>query len=143
LEEALKAAVDRGRNEREERDTGFREMKELMRERDKERGLHRGQLESMASQVDSLSGLVRKVEEERDEAMCKLQHQALASNQKLQEELQKAKSAASSIAASAVSVEQVMANLRMITLNLDRDFDAWKAPLLKSPLYTIANKLGH
>ena len=44
-----------------------------MRERDKERGLHRGQLESMASQVDCLSGLVRKVEEERDEAMCKVQ----------------------------------------------------------------------
>jgi len=28
--------------------------------------------------------------------------------------------------ASKVSVEEVMDNLRMITLNLDRNFDAWK-----------------
>ena len=117
-EEALKAAVDKGRNAREERDKGFREMEELMKEREKERGLHRGQLENMAEQVDTLSGLVRKVEEERDEAMCALQHQALA------------------------SVEQAMHNLRIITLNLDRDFDTWQPEDAQSLANTVAKAAG-
>ena len=89
-----------------------------MKEREKERGLHRGQLENMAEQVDTLSGLVRKVEEERDEAMCALQHQALA------------------------SVEQAMHNLRIITLNLDRDFDTWQPEDAQSLANTVAKAAG-
>jgi hypothetical protein len=69
-------------------------------------------------------------------------HQALASNQKLQEVLKKAESAASEMVASAVSVEQVMDNLRMITLNLDRDFDTWKQEDAKSLADTVARSLG-
>ena len=69
-------------------------------------------------------------------------HQALASNQKLQEELKTAESAAIAMAASAVSVEQVMDNLRMITLNLDRDFDAWNPGDSQSLADTVATSVG-
>jgi len=133
-------AALKGEVERERRFVA--ELRDMHRLEDAERARAKQVTESLEQgakaqeeEQQRLRDTLKRVEEERD--------QALASNQKLQEELQKAKSAASSIAASAVSVEQVMANLRMITLNLDRDFDAWKAPLLKSPLYTIANKLGH
>ena len=133
--EALKGGVESERR-------SVAELRDMQRLEDAERARAKQVTESLEQgakaqeeEQQRLRDTLKRVEEERD--------QALASNQKLQEELQKAKSAASSIAASAVSVEQVMANLRMITLNLDRDFDAWKAPLLKSPLYTIANKLGH
>ena len=64
--------------------------------------------------------------------------QALASNQKLQEMLKKA----FAMAASAASVEQVMDNLRMITLNLDRNFDTWKPGDAESLADTLARSAG-
>jgi len=133
--EALKGEVERGKRcVAELRDMHRLEDDKMARAKQVTESLEQG-AKAQEEEQQRLRDTLKRVEEERD--------QALASNHKLQEELQKAKSSATLIAASAVSVEQVMANLRMITLNLDRDFDAWKAPLLKSPLYTIANKLGH
>ena len=132
--EALKGGVERERRFVAE----LRDMHRLEGARAKQvtESLEQG-AKAQEEEQQRLRITLKRVEEERN--------QALASNQKLQEELQKAKSAASAMSASAVSVEQVMANLQMITLNLDRNFDAWKAPLLKV-LYSvvfIANKLGH
>ena len=43
---------------------------------------------------------------------------------------------------SAVSVEKLMDNLQMITINLDRDFDAWKPEDARSLADTVAESAG-
>jgi hypothetical protein len=58
------------------------------------------------------------------------------------EKLKSSESAASAMAASAVSVRQLMDNLRMITLNVDRDFDAWKPADAHSLADTLAKAAG-
>ena len=46
------------------------------------------------------------------------------------------------MASSAISVEKLMDNLQMITLNLDRDFDAWKPEDARSLADTVAESAG-
>jgi hypothetical protein len=58
------------------------------------------------------------------------------------EKLKSSESAVSAMSASAVSVRQLMDNLRMITLNLDRDFDAWKLADAHSLADTVAKAAG-
>jgi len=60
----------------------------------------------------------------------------------LQARLQAALAKQIAMASSAISVEKLMDNLRMITLNLDRDFDAWTPEDSQSLADTVAESAG-